>query len=235
MALSGINLFLAMTGQEEVLASPRVAPACAHATACALLHCAGPVQSLHAVRLKRHTDPELVQRPSFPDVVPRAGEHGHARHGMACIAPCCALHGLCRVWHVAYWQRRMRAVWRCRVQNEYGAKIAGPLPRSFMRSQWALQKQILQRSRALGMSAQLPGAPHIIVSRAARYLERISCGMVSRARTHAPCAHPRACAPRAARVARVRADIRARAHEALGGAGRSLLMPQCGTASATRG
>lgn len=44
-----------------------------------------------------------------------------------------------------------------RGQNEYGAKIAGPLPRSFMRSQWALQKQILQRSRALGMSAQLPG------------------------------------------------------------------------------
>ena len=71
-----------MTGQEEVLASPRVAPACTHATACALLHCAGPVQSLLAVRLKRHTDPELVQRPSFPDVVPRAGKHGHARHGM---------------------------------------------------------------------------------------------------------------------------------------------------------
>jgi hypothetical protein len=42
-------------------------------------------------------------------------------------------------------------------QNEYGAKIAGPLPRSFMRGQWELQKQILQRSRSLGMSAQLPG------------------------------------------------------------------------------
>ena len=87
------------------------------------------------------------------------GQASTATRGMACIAPCCALHGQCRVWHVAYWQRRMRAVWRCRVQNEYGAKIAGPLPRSFMRSQWALQKQILQRSRALGMSAQLPGAP----------------------------------------------------------------------------
>ena len=197
MALSGINLFLAMTGQEEVLAPPRVAPACTHATACALLHCAGPVQSLHAVRLKRHTDPELVQRPSFPDVVPRAGKQ--------CIAPCCALHGQCRVWHVAYWQRRMRAVWRCRVQNEYGAKIAGPLPRSFMRSQWALQKQILQRSRALGMSAQLPGAPQH---------HRIPCGAVSRAHlvrhgissTHTRSMRPprRVRTPRRTRCARTR-------------------------------
>ena len=30
-----------------------------------------------------------------------------------------------------------------RGQNEYGSGIAGPLPRSFMKSQWGLQKQIL--------------------------------------------------------------------------------------------
>ncbi len=44
-----------------------------------------------------------------------------------------------------------------RGQNEYGAGIAGPLPRSFMRSQYALQKRIVQRARALGMVGQLPG------------------------------------------------------------------------------
>ena len=44
-----------------------------------------------------------------------------------------------------------------RGQNEYGAGIAGPLPRSFMRAQFDLQKRILKRSRALGLTAQLPG------------------------------------------------------------------------------
>lgn len=44
-----------------------------------------------------------------------------------------------------------------RGQNEYGNKIAGPLPRSWMKSQWELQKQILERTRGLGMSGQLPG------------------------------------------------------------------------------
>jgi len=44
-----------------------------------------------------------------------------------------------------------------RGQNEYGSGIAGPLPRSFMRSQWALQKQILARYRSLGIVGQLPG------------------------------------------------------------------------------
>eukprot|EP00756_Hemistasia_phaeocysticola_P064325 Hpha_TRINITY_DN7710_c0_g1::TRINITY_DN7710_c0_g1_i1::g.85521::m.85521/K01205/NAGLU; alpha-N-acetylglucosaminidase len=44
-----------------------------------------------------------------------------------------------------------------RGQNEYGAGIAGPLPRSFMKDQWDLQRQILQRYRSLGIVAQLPG------------------------------------------------------------------------------
>ena len=37
-----------------------------------------------------------------------------------------------------------------RGQNEYGNNIAGPLPRSWMRAQWDLQKLILQRYRELG-------------------------------------------------------------------------------------
>ena len=44
-----------------------------------------------------------------------------------------------------------------RGQNEYGSDIAGPLPRSWMKSQWALQKQILGRYRSLGIVGQLPG------------------------------------------------------------------------------
>ena len=44
-----------------------------------------------------------------------------------------------------------------RGQNEYGAGIAGPLPRSFMKSQFELQKLILGRARSLGMVGQLPG------------------------------------------------------------------------------
>ena len=44
-----------------------------------------------------------------------------------------------------------------RVSNEYGNDIAGPLPRSWMKSQHAMQLQILQRYRSLGMSGQLPG------------------------------------------------------------------------------
>ena len=43
-----------------------------------------------------------------------------------------------------------------RGQNEYGSGIAGPLPRSFMKSQFALQKRILARSRSLGLIGQLP-------------------------------------------------------------------------------
>ena len=43
-----------------------------------------------------------------------------------------------------------------RGQNEYGNKIAGPLPRSWMKSQWALQKQILARYRSLGIVGELP-------------------------------------------------------------------------------
>jgi hypothetical protein len=44
-----------------------------------------------------------------------------------------------------------------RGQNEYGSGIAGPLPRSFMRAQWRLQKDhILPRLRSLGIVGQLP-------------------------------------------------------------------------------
>ena len=43
-----------------------------------------------------------------------------------------------------------------RGQNEYGGDIAGPLPRSWMKAQHALQAQILQRTRSLGMVGQLP-------------------------------------------------------------------------------
>ena len=39
-----------------------------------------------------------------------------------------------------------------RGQNSHGNSIAGPLPRSFMKAQWALQKQILGRYRELGIA-----------------------------------------------------------------------------------
>ena len=42
-----------------------------------------------------------------------------------------------------------------RGQNEYGARIAGTLPRSWMKGQWALQKQILGRYRELGIVGQV--------------------------------------------------------------------------------
>lgn len=44
-----------------------------------------------------------------------------------------------------------------RGQNEYGNDICGPLPRSWMKAQFELQKQILQRYRSLGIVGQLPG------------------------------------------------------------------------------
>ena len=44
-----------------------------------------------------------------------------------------------------------------RGQNEYGANILGPLPRSFMKNQFTLNQRILNRTRSLGISAQLPG------------------------------------------------------------------------------
>jgi hypothetical protein len=43
-----------------------------------------------------------------------------------------------------------------RGQNSHGNGIAGPLPRSFMKSQWALQKQILARYRELGIAGHQP-------------------------------------------------------------------------------
>ena len=44
-----------------------------------------------------------------------------------------------------------------RGQNEYGNNICGPLPRSWMTTQWDLQRQILNRTRSLGITGQLPG------------------------------------------------------------------------------
>ena len=43
-----------------------------------------------------------------------------------------------------------------RGQNSHGNGIGGPLPRSFMRGQWALQKQVLARYRELGILGHLP-------------------------------------------------------------------------------
>lgn len=43
-----------------------------------------------------------------------------------------------------------------RGQNSHGNGIGGPLPRSFMRGQWLLQKQILARYRELGIAGHLP-------------------------------------------------------------------------------
>eukprot|EP00662_Eupelagonemidae_sp_cell21_P052682 gene52681-50565_t len=84
MALSGINNFLAMTGQEEV-------------------------------------QYKVFQQLGINDTAIRSWFNGPA---------------------LLTWSRG---------QNEYGSNIAGPLPRSFMQSQWALQKQILTRARSLGM------------------------------------------------------------------------------------
>jgi alpha-N-acetylglucosaminidase len=45
-----------------------------------------------------------------------------------------------------------------RGQNEYGNNICGPLPRSWMQDQWAMQREhILPRLRSLGITGQLPG------------------------------------------------------------------------------
>ena len=45
-----------------------------------------------------------------------------------------------------------------RGQNEYGSGICGPLPRSWMKDQWEMQRtRILPRLRSLGITGQLPG------------------------------------------------------------------------------
>ena len=89
MALSGINLFLAMTGQEEV-------------------------------------QYKVFTQFGLNDTTIRSWFNGPA---------------------LLTWSRG---------QNEYGNNIAGPLPRSWMKAQWDLQRQILARTRPLGMSGQLP-------------------------------------------------------------------------------
>lgn len=90
MALSGINLFLAMTGQEEI-------------------------------------QYQVFSKLGVADVDIRSWFNGPA---------------------FLTWSRG---------QNEYGNNIAGPLPRSWMKAQHALQVQILARARSLAIASQLPG------------------------------------------------------------------------------
>ena len=89
MALSGINLFLALTGQEEI-------------------------------------QYKVLTQFGLSDIEIRSWFNGPA---------------------FLTWSRG---------QNEYGNNIAGPLPRSFMLDQWAMQLSILNRTRSLGMIGQLP-------------------------------------------------------------------------------
>jgi hypothetical protein len=89
MALSGINLFLAMTGQEEM-------------------------------------QYKVFQSFGLNDTTIRTWFNGPA---------------------LLTWSRG---------QNEYGNDIAGPLPRSWMKAQWDLQRLILNRTRPLGMIGELP-------------------------------------------------------------------------------
>ena len=90
MALSGINLMLAMTGQEEV-------------------------------------QYKVFRRLGLADIDIRSWFNGPA---------------------LLTWSRG---------QNEYGAGLLGPLPRSWMKDQWGLQRKILPRLRSLGITGQLPG------------------------------------------------------------------------------
>lgn len=90
MALSGINLILAMTGQEEV-------------------------------------QYKVFRRLGLEDIDIRSWFNGPA---------------------LLTWSRG---------QNEYGAGLLGPLPRSWMKDQWNLQRKILPRLRSLGITGQLPG------------------------------------------------------------------------------
>eukprot|EP01046_Picozoa_sp_COSAG06_P039915 COSAG06_NODE_4773_length_3964_cov_2.352393_3_plen_177_part_00 len=89
MALSGINLFLGMTGQEEV-------------------------------------QYRVFEKFGLKDMDIRSWFNGPA---------------------LLTWSRG---------QNEYGSHIGGPLPRSWMKQQWNMMKQITTRYRSLGMSSQLP-------------------------------------------------------------------------------
>jgi alpha-N-acetylglucosaminidase len=89
MALSGINLFLGMTGQEEIQF-------------------------------------RVFQKFGLNDTEIRSWFNGPA---------------------LLTWSRG---------QNEYGHNIGGPLPRSWMKQQWNMMKDIAKRYRSLGMSAQLP-------------------------------------------------------------------------------
>jgi len=49
-----------------------------------------------------------------------------------------------------------------RGQNSHGSSIGGPLPRSWMKGQWALQRQILARERELGIVGALPAFQGVV-------------------------------------------------------------------------
>ena len=49
-----------------------------------------------------------------------------------------------------------------RGQNENGNNIGGPLPRSWMRAQWAMQQLILRRYRELAITPQLPAFQGVV-------------------------------------------------------------------------
>jgi alpha-N-acetylglucosaminidase len=56
-----------------------------------------------------------------------------------------------------------------RGQNEYGSGLAGPLPRSWMKDQWALQRQILPRYRSLGIVVSACHFPDLCVVLTRKY------------------------------------------------------------------
>lgn len=116
MSLSGINLMLAMTGQEEV-------------------------------------QYKVFSKLGVADKDIRSWVNGPGTC-FVCTGACEAdtyTRNLTRCPRLAFlaWSRG---------QNEYGSGICGPLPRSWMKDQWELQKtKILPRLRSLGITGQLPG------------------------------------------------------------------------------
>ena len=58
---------------------------------------------------------------------------------------------------IRYWFNGPALLTWSRGQNEYGSGLLGPLPKSWMKDQWDLQRMILIRLRSLGITGQLPG------------------------------------------------------------------------------
>lgn len=115
MALNGINLFLAMTGQEEV-----------------------QYKVFSSFGLN---DTSIRQWFNGPALL--TWSRGQVRGGLRLSGHSTQL--------LPYTPANFFTL-----QNEYGNDIAGPLPRSWMRAQWDLQRLILGRTRPLGMIGQLP-------------------------------------------------------------------------------